>query len=445
MTLEPGTARALIAEAVGEAVAAVGARAIAAAGVTSQRTGVVFVDEGGTELAVMPNADGRAFAEGLAQEQQHGETIYRIAGRLPAMLYLPARYAWMRANEPDAAACVRYALSFGDWIVHALTGEAATDPTQAAELLVYDVAAGDWSDELLSMLGVPRSILPPILEPGAAAGESTGALGLPPGIPVVPAGADTQCAALAMGMIERGDAFVVSGTTMLCEHVRADAAIDPQGRFWTSPLPAGGFVQEAHCGESGSAIEWVASIIGLSVSDLSAMADDGQPGSGGAVFVDPWPSVASDFALIRSGALFFPAPVLALGRPRADIARAVFEGIAFAARWGLEQLATLNGEPRRLAVAGGVARSHAFLEALAGSTERTVTVATEPASSALGAAICAAASSHGGVAQAAVAMADRGREVAPDPAHGYPAHDAAWRQRAAEIEARAITRKGLSG
>lgn len=447
VTLDGRAARAKLVEAVHEAMATCSRQSVVGIGVTSQRTGVVLLADDGEELAVLPNADGRAAAEGIEQERAHGEAIYRIAGRLPAMLYLPARLEWFRRNRPDVLGRARHALSLGDWICHALTGRAATDPTQAAETLVYDVAKGDWSDELLEKLAVPRALLPDLLPAGEPAGaltpQAAALFGFWPGTDVVPAGGDTPCAALGMGVTSPGAASVVAGTTMLCGHVRADPAIDPGGRFWTSPHPAGGFVQEAHCGEAGSAIEWFAGLMGIGAADLVDAAAKGQPGAGGAMFVDPLPSTATDFSLLRPGAFVFPAPVLALGRPREDVARAVIEGIAFGARWGLDLLREENGEPADLAVAGGVARSDVFLAALAGASDRVVRAPTETASSALGAAICAAAPQLGGVPAAAEAMADRGRDVAPDPSHGYPAHYAAWRARAEEVAAHAMRVRGL--
>lgn len=419
------------------------AEPVAAVGVTSQRTGVVLIDAEGNELSVGPNADGRAAAEGVAQERAHGEEIYRIAGRLPAMLYAPARLAWFRANRPEVYERARWVLSFADWIVYRLTGEGRTEPTQAAEMLCYDLAAGRWSEELVRALMVPADRLPPIGAPGRPAGsvrpEAAARYGFAEGTPVVPAGADTQCAALALGAVDPGQAIVVAGTTMLCQHVRADASVDPEGWLWTSPHAVPGrFAHEAHCGEAGAAVAWLARALGTTPEEVAARADDAEPGAGGVTFVDALPSRARDFPLVRQGGFTFPVPLIALGRGAEDLARAVLEGIAFGARAGLDRLEGTDGRPDDLAVAGGVARSAAFLAALAGASDRAIRVATEPASSALGAAIAAASQHHGDVDAAVRAMADRGREVAPDPSHGYPGRYAAWRERAAATEEAAL-------
>ena len=443
-TLEPATAVAALRAAVAQALATCEARDLRGVGITSQRTGAVLLDAEGRELCVGPNTDGRGAQFGIEQERAHADLIYRVAGRLPAMIYLPARLAWFRANHPDLEPAV--ALSFGDWIVARATGVWATEPTQAAEMLVYDVAMGHWSQDLLAALHVPASILPSLRAAGEPAGiaQKDNPLGLPDGVAVFCAGADTQCAALALGVVESGRAFVVAGTTMLATQVVTGFALDPKGRTWTSPHLVGDVaVQEAHCGEAGSALVWLSDLVSVSPSALAEESALAEPGAGGVRFYDSYPSTARDFALVRAGGFEFPVPVLALGRSRGDLARGLLEGIAFGARAGLDVLEEINGAPSSITVAGGVARARAFRDALAGSSERQIRVATEIASSALGAAIVAAAPDHGGVRRAAGAMADPGTEIDPVEAHGYPALYASWRARADELDQKAMKMSGF--
>lgn len=438
--LDPEPTLAAVRDAIGQALAATDAR-VAAAGVTSQRSGVAFLDVDGARLWVGPNADGRAAGQGIELERAHGEAIYRIAGRLPAMLYLPARLAWIRETRPDWD--VASALPLSDWVVHALTGARCTEPTQAAELLVYDVARGTWSDELLDALGVPRALLPELLPAGVPAGEVLDGWPLPSGTPVVPAGADTQCASLAAGGRDPGDVVVVAGTTMLVQQLREDALPDPRARTWRSPFPiAGRFVHEVHCGEAGALVSWLAAILGVGVDVVAEEAATAPVGAGGVSVVDPAPNAAADFALTRHAGIAVPAPVLALGRSRADIARATFEGIAFAARAALEWLEE-GSAATSLRTAGGVARSRVFVEALAATSGRPVRAPSTSDASALGAAIVAAAGHHGGVGSAAAAMADAGVEVAPAHVDEYAAAEAAWRERLVQLDTSTIRMRGI--
>jgi sugar (pentulose or hexulose) kinase len=358
------------------------------------------------------------------------------------MLYLPARLAWFRANRPGVAERIRRALSFADWAVFRLTGAAATEPTQAAEMLVHDIAAGTWSDELCTLFGVPTDLLPQIHPVGSPAGaltdEAAAELGLPSGLPIVAGGCDTQAAALAVGVTRPGQAVVVAGSTMLCQQPMTNPTVDEQRRMWTSPHLAGGFVAEAHCGESGVPIDWMSKLMNESPEWIDAAAASAEPGAGGLVFVDPAPSNVGDFPLMRTAGLTFPAPLLALGRPREDVARATLEGIAFAAKAGLEWTRELAGDAEDTAVTGGVARSRTFVRILATALGRPVRAAIETNGSALGAAIVASVGggAHPGISQAVEAMADPGEVVEPEPswAGSTMTAYAGWRERVQRMD-----------
>jgi sugar (pentulose or hexulose) kinase len=418
-------------------VAAIDTSDVGGIGITSQRTGVVLLDDEGKELASWPNADGRGVGEGIALERDHAERVYAVAGRLPIMLYLPARLGWFRANRAEDAARVRWALSLADWAVFRLTDEAATEPTQAAELLVYDLAKGVWSDELCEQLGVPAKVLPAIHDAGSPAGTLTVVaaerLGLRKGIPVVGGGSDTQAASLGLGVTEPGQGSVIAGSTMLCQQPVEEPLIDDARRLWTSPHLSGGFVVEAHCGESGVPIDWTAALLGESHEWMDEAAGNAEPGSGGVSFIDAAPSNVGNFPLMRQGGMSFPVPLLALGRSREDVARAALEGVAFAAKAGLSWTQEVAGEFQDLALGGGVARSKSFARILAAAMNRPVRVATETNGSALGAAMVAAvaAGAHGTVNEAAKAMADPGETVEPELSWVGPTATAyaGWRER----------------
>ena len=440
--LDPEVAFRAMAEATREAVSGVDSQDVAAVGITSQRTGVVLVDEEGRELYTGPNADGRAIAEGAELEREYGDLIYRTAGRLPVMLYLPARLAWFRANRPDVLERTRWALAFSDWLGFRLTGTAATEPTQAAEMLVYDLASGSWSGDLCAALGVPRHLLPDIRPLGSPTGALTpdraAELGLPPGIPIVAAGCDTQAAALGLGLTEPGEAVVVAGSTMLCQQLSGKPQIDEERKLWTSPHLAGGFVIEAHCSEAGGALDWLTRLMGCTHEAMDRGAAAGEPGGGGVFFLDAAPSHVGNFPLMRTGALMFPAPLIALARSRDDVARAALEGNAFGARAGLEWLTEAGGPASSVALGGGVSRSHTFGRILATAVGAPIRVANESNGSALGAAILAAvgAGAHGDVVGATRAMGDAGRIVDPDDSWAGPTSSAyaGWRERIARMD-----------
>jgi xylulokinase len=444
--LDPNEAYGALAAASRQALEGLDAAQVVGIGVTSQRNGIVLLDERGAELHAGPNADGRGAGTGIELEREHGERVYRISGRLPVMLYLPARLGWFRANRPEVLAQTRWAVSFSDWLVYRLTGTVATEPTQAAEMLVYDLAGGRWSEELCEVLGVPASLLPEIRSPGEPAGalraDAAEEFGLPSNVATVAGGSDTQCAALAAGAIEPGHAVVVAGSTMFSEQVVAEPRIDEERRLWTSPHPAGAFVVDAWAGEAGAAVDWMANLMKETPAWVDEAAASSEPGAGGVFFLDVAPSRAGDFTMLRPGELTFPSPLLAMARSREDVARSVLEGVAFAAKAGLEWTQDVAGPPTRCSLTGGLARSRTLARILASALGSPISVATQPNGTALGAAIVAsvAGGEHGSVAEAAKGMADPGEEVDPEASWAGPTATAyaGWRERAQRLDENAM-------
>ncbi|MEX2557973.1 MAG: FGGY-family carbohydrate kinase [Actinomycetota bacterium] len=421
--------------------------AIAAVAVTSQRTGVVFLDAKGEVLSAGPNSDARGVREGIALERSHGELVYRLAGRLPVFLYLPARLAWFRNNAPALADRIAKALSFSDWATWRLTGGAvtATEPTQAAEMLAYDVTRGSWSDALCDALSTPRKILPDLQRHATTVGSITEAaareFGLHAGTPVVPAGGDTQCAALGLGATEPGTVAIVAGTTMPVTLVVDSPIIDNERRLWTSPHAVPGrYLLEAHCGEAGPALDWYLNLLGHPGGHLwlDEAAASAEPGAGGVTSIDTGPTRMGDYPMMRTGGLLFPIPLMALGRQPADVARAVLEGIAYGARHGMEWLAEVGVPATEVVLCGGVARSQTFGRILASVLGRPIRRAREAQASGLGGCIvgAAAAGAFGSIAEAAGVMHDRGDVVQPEPEWTaiYEGMYATWVEQRARFE-----------
>ena len=421
--------------------------AIAAVSVSSQRTGVVLLDAKGEVLSAGPNSDARGIGEGIALEREHGELVYRLAGRLPVFLYLPARLAWFRKNAPAIADRVAKAFAFSDWATWRMTGGEArsTEPTQAAEMLAYDLARGSWSDALCDALGTPRKILPDLVRHATPVGTLTeGAareFGLHAGTPVVPAGGDTQCAALGMGATEPGAVTIVAGTTMPVVQIAESPLIDPERRIWTSPHAVPGrFMLEANCGECGPALDWFLNLLGHGgdYGWLDEASSRSEPGGGGVISIGSGPSRMGDFPLMRTGGVLFPIPLMALGRQPADVARASMEGIAYGARQAKAWLSDVGGAASDVAVCGGVARSLMFTRILASVLDRPVRRASEPQTSGLGGCIVGAAAvgEFRSVPEAAAAMADKGDVVVPEPEWTaiYEGLYASWGEHRARFE-----------
>lgn len=404
------------------AQAGVGAEVLGIAA-SAVRFGTVVLDLDGGVLLAATNRDSRAAFEALALANEAGEALQAKTGHWPMTIGTLGRLAALAKQGRLARA--RAVLPLDGWVAWRLTGELATDFSQAGVSGVWDVASARWADDVLARVGASAAVMPPVCAAGTRLGalraDAAEALGLAPGIPVAVGGGDTQCGLLGMGVLEPGGVGAVCGTTVPLQQVVGRPLADP--RLWLEPHVAPGrFVLESNAGPIGEALDWLGRLLQPAARSgaawLLAEAADAPRGAGG---------LLSDFGVQLHDArkLGFPVGALALshlvGAPaesRGWLARAVVEGAAFGLRANLEQLRAASGAgagPLRLG--GGLSRSRFFTELVAEVLGEPVEHAAHPESTALGAALCAgvAAGCFPDLAAAARALPAPTR-VAPEPA-----------------------------
>lgn len=397
----------LLAEAVREALARAGAAPADVAGIAaaSMRHSLVLVRGGGVLFAV-PNRDARAAAEGMEMAAGPGARICGRTGCWPAPMFLAPRLAWLARHHPEWLEDA-VALTVGDWIAYRLCGKVATDPSHAGESMLFDVVRREWMTNWLAELGLPASLLPPVRPAGTLLGHlipsAAADLGLASGIPVAVGGADTQCALLAIGAVGPGDVGIVAGTTGPVQGVADSPVLDPEGRLWTRPhLMPDRWVVESNGGPLGDALDWLAELLfpdsPRPAARLIGEAAKARPGAGG---------LLSTFGgqVFNARALAFPVGSLTLSSflggdgssRRADLCRAVLEGLAFVLRANAEQVAAVvaqavslpQADSPRYGMTGGLNRSPFWAQLVADVLGAPVRVSEIPEGTALGAAICA--------------------------------------------------------
>lgn len=439
----------LIAEAVREALERSDAAPADVAGIAaaSMRHSLVLVREGKILFAV-PNKDARAAAEGMEMAARYGDALAARTGRWPSPIFTAPRLAWLAACHPEWLEGA-VALAISDWVAFRLCGALTTDPSQAGESLLLDVASREWMTEWLAKQGLSPALLPPLRPSGQYLGtltESAAAdLGLPPGVPVAVGGADTQCALLALGALDPGDIGIVAGTTGPIQGVADWPVMDPEARLWTGlhVLPDR-WVVESNGGSLGEALDWLAGSLfpesPRPAARLVAEAAQSRPGAGG---------ILSTFGgqVFNARALSLPvgsitlSPFLGGDGParRADLCRAVLEGLAFVLRANLEQVTAVIGDAASVGMTGGLTRSPFWAQLVADVLGRPVRVSEIPEATALGAAICAGtgAGLFANLAEGAARLARIGTvEPNGEATRTYEALYAEWQEvRAAQAEA----------
>ena len=419
-----------------EGARAAGPRGVRTIAVTAQRGAACFLDANLATVSAGPNADVRAVFQGSAIDEAHQAEVYGTTGHLPSMLFVPAKFAWLRENRPRAAERAAKAAGLDAWAALQLTGALAETAGGLAEAGLLDVTTGEPASALLRRLGVPADLLPPIIPRGAAVGrltrEAAEATGLPETVDVRLAGPDAQAAALGCGAVEPGAAAVCAGWSALAQVTTASPVFDPQRRTWTTlhALP-GRWAVEANAGDAGRTLDAVRRLIAPRASwgrfaAMAASAPEGAPPV--AAFLGPRALDLSNPGMTMGG-LLLPAPVAQEGLDAASVARAAFENAAFAVCESVALARSVAGASAQgVAISGGTAGAGAGAEgvALSGGMAESgplpqllADVLGEPArvhrnATAAGAAAIAVSSPEEAPARAA-AFAAPGERVEPGP------------------------------
>jgi autoinducer 2 (AI-2) kinase len=398
----------LICECVHEVLASSGvpAEAVRAVSATSMREGMVLYDARGHELWACPNVDARARVQaeelvrsGIAQE------IYDRSGDWVAIT-APARFLWLAHHEPEVFSAIAHVGMLGDWIVTRLSGEFATDASLGSSSGMFELAERRWSDRVLELCGLDRSVFPAVVDSGTVVGgvtaQAAAETGLRAGTPVVAGGADTQLALLGIGVAEPGRFTVVGGSFWQSTVVLGEPLVDPLGRLRTlcHTVP-GEWMMEGIGFYCGLAMRWFrdafcdaetaeAGSVGRDVYELlEERAASVPPGSRGLF------AILSNLMTARSWVHAAPALIgFDIGDPqrsgKRECVRAIEEAAAYVACGHLRIASELAGcELRDLVFTGGAAKGSLWPQIVADVTGVPVTIPAVKESSALGAAIYA--------------------------------------------------------
>lgn len=208
-------------------------------GISGQMHGLVMLDKQGQVLRpAILWCDGRTTAE--------CEEITSLVGaeRLIATTANPAlpgftasKILWVRKHEPQLYEKCAHILLPKDYVRYMLTGEYATEVSDASGMQLLDVPGRCWSDEVLQKLQIDKALLARVYESPEVTGfvtkEAAALTGLKEGTPVVGGAGDNAAAAVGTGVVEQGKAFTTLGTSGVVFAHSDKVTIDPQGRVHT--------------------------------------------------------------------------------------------------------------------------------------------------------------------------------------------------------------------
>jgi len=337
---DPEAIWASVCAALGAALAGIDPASIAAIGITNQRETTVLWDRK-TTRPVHPAIvwQDRRTAERCAELTAAGKAprVRELTGLTIDPYFSGTKLSWLLHNVAGAAAAASAGdLAFGtidSYLLWRLTGGAvhATDVSNASRTLLFDLNTLAWSDELLELIGVPRTVLPAVVASSGTVGTTQGVPGLADGIPIAGLAGDQQSALFGQACFAPGDAKCTYGTGAFILMNTGDRPIASTAGLLTTvawKLASGElrYALEGSAFIAGAAVQWLRDGLGFftSASEVEALAAS-VPDSGGVIVVPAFAGLgAPHWRPDARGAI----TGLTRGTTRAHLARATLEGIA---------------------------------------------------------------------------------------------------------------------
>jgi xylulokinase len=330
-------------------------------GLTGQMHGSVFLDDSDRVIrpALLWN-DQRTQAQCDRITQSVGEErLISISGNPALTGFQAPKIVWLRDEEPENYERVSRVLLPKDYVRLRLTGEYATDASDAAGTLLLDMQARDWSGEILDALEIPKVWMPMVYEgpenTGALREEVAEELGLPAGIPIAAGGGDNAAAAVGTGIVGPGLVNSSVGTSGVLFAQTSEFNPDPSGRLhaFCHAVPGAYHLMGVTLSAGGS-LSWWRESLGGDFDELVGAASDVPPGSEGLVFLPYLSGERTPHLDPKARGAFFG---LTARHGIAHMTRAVMEGVIFSLRDSLTIMRELDVPIEDVRATGGGARS----------------------------------------------------------------------------------------
>ena len=402
-------------------------------GLSGQMHGSVFLDRSHRVIrpALLWN-DQRTVAECEQIESKAGgrKKLIRMVANPALTGFTAPKILWLRNNEPRNYEKLSQILLPKDYVRFKLTGEFATEVSDASGTLLLDIKRRKWSKRLLSLLEIETNLLPTVYESedvtGVLNSSAAGELGLPAGVPVVGGGGDQAAGAIGNGIVKKGVVSATMGTSGVVFAHSDEVQIDPEGRVHTFCHAVRGKWHVMGCVLSaGGSLQWYRNQLGEAevraakrkkidpYELITAQAAQAPAGSEGLIFLPYLTGERTPHADPHARGAWIG---LSLRHGRSHLIRSVIEGATYAMRDSLEIIQQMNIPVRQIRLSGGGARSSFWRQVQADIYGKKVCTINAEQGPAYGVALLAAAGTgaYKNVVQACQKTITLATETTPD-------------------------------
>ncbi|HEI7948447.1 TPA: xylulokinase [Proteus mirabilis] len=347
---------------------------IQAIGLSGQMHGAVLLDAQQNILrpAILWN-DGRSVTQCLRLAKEYPQ-FKEITGNLVMPGFTAPKLQWVAENEAEIFCQIAHVLLPKDFLRWKMSGNFASDMSDAAGTLWLDMQKRDWSDELLAATGLSRCQMPTLFE----GNQITGYL-LPEiakkwqmkQVPIIAGGGDNAAGAIGVGVYQPGQGMLSLGTSgvyfVVSEKFLQNS--DNAVHSFCHALPQTWHLMSVIL-SAASCLDWVCQLTGI--SDVGAMFKEIEQhahSDSSLLFLPYLSGERTPYNNADAKGVFWG---LTHQHQRADLCRAVLEGVSFALRQGIEVADKAGQHADNITLIGGGARSEYWRQLLADITGKTL-------------------------------------------------------------------------
>ncbi|MGK3136223.1 xylulokinase [Pantoea trifolii] len=383
---------------------------VKAIGLSGQMHGATLLDNVNRVLrpAILWN-DGRS-GEQCQELEKRVPDSRRITGNLMMPGFTAPKLLWVKQHEPQVFAQVAKVLLPKDYLRFRMSGDFASDMSDAAGTMWLDVAQRDWSDEMLSACELQRSQMPQLFEGNQITGTLLPDVAARWGmqrVPLVAGGGDNAAGAVGVGMVEPGQGMLSLGTSGVYFLVSDGYLSNPQRAVhsFCHALPQRWHLMSVIL-SAASCLDWAAALTGCEdVPQLLSEAEKARSDVPPVWFLPYLSGERTPHNNPQAQGAFFG---LTHQHGRPELARAVLQGVGFALAEGMDAVHECGVQPKTVMLIGGGARSAYWRQMLADISGQTLDYC------------------HGGEVGPALGAA-RLAQLAIDPASEWPSLELAQR------------------
>lgn len=370
--------------------AAIGKNELISLGFSAAMHSLVCVDENGKSISSgIIWADGRSYTQAANLKETKGSHVFSKTGTPIHPMTPFMKLLWMKENNYEPYQQATYFMSIKEYLILSWFGERVIDYSMASATGLFNPVELEWENELLEQAGITKDQLSDIVPPthvlSGIKPEIAAEMGIAAEMPFVMGAADGQLANLGIGAILPGEVAVSVGTSGAIRQLTKGVKIDENQETFCYSFTADTCIVGGPTNNGGIVLQWLKDLLGdeRSFSEFLGDAEKVAPGADGILFL---PYLNGERAPIWNQQAKGNFYGVSITHKKEHFIRAVLEGITFNLYQIGKALERLAGEPKKMYVNGGLARSPLWLQMMADIFEAEIYVPESHHSAAWGAA-----------------------------------------------------------